>query len=201
MITVSGVTRRYGPTRALDGVDLEIAIGETLVVFGHNGSGKTTLLKILAGLLRPTSGDVLIDGRSPRAVRGRLGYLGHQTYLYPQLTVRENLHLYAKLYDVSVSKADDALARVNLAHKAGSRAETLSRGESQRASLARATLHNPDFLFVDEPFSGLDQASAEALPGILVREGRTLVVASHDVARGNAIADRIVTLERGAFVN
>lgn len=200
MIAARNLTRRFGSTRALAGVSLTIEDGETLVIFGHNGSGKTTLLKLMVGLLRPTSGEVLIDGSDPRQARARLGYLGHDLYLYPHLSVMENLLLMARLYDQGREQAEAALASVGLAAKAGSLANTLSRGEGQRVSLARATLHDPDLLVVDEPFSGLDEASATALPGVLARPGRTLVIATHDVARGEAIADRIVRLERGRVI-
>ena len=196
-ISVRRLTRRFGSTRALAGINLEIAAGEVVVAFGHNGSGKTTLLKVVAGLLRPTSGEVLVAGRAPRAVRGRLGFLGHDLYLYPHLTAMENLAFFARLYDVPAGVADRALAAVGMAHKRDALAHTLSHGEGQRVALARATLHDPDVLLVDEPFSGLDEASAAALPELLVREGRTLVVATHDVERGKAIADRIVVLDQG----
>ena len=196
-ISVRRVTRRFGSTRALAGIDLEIAAGEVLVAFGHNGSGKTTLLKVVAGLLRPTSGEVLVAGRAPRAVRGRLGFLGHDPYLYPHLTAMENLAFFARLYDVPAGVAERALAAVGMAHKRDALAQTLSRGEGQRVALARATLHDPDVLLVDEPFSGLDEAAAAALPELLAREGRTLVIATHDVERGKAMADRIVVLDQG----
>jgi len=201
VIAVRKLSRRYGSTRALSGIDLDIPAGETLVVFGHNGSGKTTLLKVMAGLLRPTSGEVLIDGAPPRAARGRLGYLGHDPYLYPHLSVGENLAFFARLYDVGPDRAETALAGVELARKNGALVHTLSYGEVRRAAVARAILHDPDVLLVDEPFSGLDETSAAALPGILRREGRTLVVATHDVDRGKAIADRIVILERGRLAS
>lgn len=197
MIVVRKLSRRYGATRALTGVSFDVPAGETMVVFGPNGSGKTTLLKAMVGLLRPTSGEVLIEGNAPRAVRGRLGYLGTELYLYPHLTVAENLALFARLYDRDAAGAARALEAVGMTHKAESLAHTLSRGEGRRVAVARATLHDPDYLLVDEPFSGLDEASATALPGILQREGRTVVIATHDVDRGKAIADRIITLERG----
>jgi heme exporter protein A len=197
VIAVRKLSRLYGATRALTAVSFEVAAGETVVLFGHNGSGKTTLLKILAGLLRPTSGEVLIAGGPPRAVRGRLGYLGHELYLYPHLSAAENLALFARLYDRDPAAAGAALAAVGMEHKAGALVHTLSRGEGRRVALARATLHDPDVLLVDEPFSGLDEASAAALPAVLRRPGRTLVVATHDVDRGRAIADRVITLERG----
>lgn len=200
MIAVRRVTRRYGTTRALSGIDLDIPTGETLVIFGHNGSGKTTLIKVIAGLLRPTSGEVLIDGETPRAARGRLGYLGNDLYLYPHLSVIENLRFFARLYDAGPERATEALDRVGMAQKRDALTQTLSRGEGQRVALARATLHDPDILLVDEPFSGLDEPSAAALPAVLQREGRTLVLATHDVERGKAIAERIIVLEEGRIL-
>jgi len=196
-ISIRRLARRFGSTRALAGINVEIAAGEVVVVFGHNGSGKTTLLKVVAGLLRPTSGEVLIAGAPPRAVRGQLGFLGHDLYLYPHLSAAENLALFARLYDAPAGAADLAINAVGMAHKRDALAHTLSRGEGQRVALARATLHDPDVLLVDEPFSGLDEPAAAALPDLLKREGRTLVVATHDVERGKAIADRIVVLDHG----
>lgn len=200
MIEVRRLTRRFGSARALSGIDLEIPTGQTVVIFGHNGSGKTTLIKLIAGLLRPTSGEVLVDGKPPRERRGRLGFLGHDLYLYPHLSVSENLLLFARLYDVGATEASAALEAADMSHKKDALVHTLSRGEGQRVALARAVLHDPDVLLVDEPFSGLDEPSAAALPAVLKREGRTLVVATHDVERGKAVADRIVTLEWGRVV-
>lgn len=200
MIAVRRLTRRFGSARALAGITLHVDRGETLVIFGHNGSGKTTLLKVMVGLLRPTSGEALIDEGPPRAARARLGYVGHDLYLYPHLSVMENLKLFARMYDATPEHAEAALASVEMSHKQDALAHTLSRGEGRRVSLARATLHDPDLLLVDEPFSGLDQSSADALPDVLRRPGRTLVVATHDVERGMAIADRIVVLDRGRIV-
>jgi heme exporter protein A len=197
VIEIRRLTRRFGSARALSGIDLDIPTGETAVIFGHNGSGKTTLIKLIAGLLRPTSGVVLVDGKPPRESRGRLGFLGHDLYLYPHLSVSENLVLFARLYDVGAAEAAEALEAVGMSYKKDALVHTLSQGEGQRVALARAVLHDPDLLLVDEPFSGLDETSAAALPAVLKREGRTLVVATHDVERGKAIADRIVVLENG----
>ena len=127
----------------------------------------------------------------------QLGFLGHDLYLYPHLSVTENLVLFARLYDVGAAQAAEALEVVGMSHKEDALVHTLSQGEGQRVALARAVLHDPDLLLVDEPFSGLDEASAAALPAVLKREGRTLVVATHDTERGKAIADRIVVLENG----
>lgn len=197
MISAENVSKRFGRIWALRDVTLEVSGGETLVVFGANGAGKTTLLRVVSGLMRPTSGTVAIDGGEPRAHRARLGYLGHDPYLYPHLSAAENLAFFARLYGLPAVQADEALERVELAAKRDWLVWTLSRGEVQRVALARAVLHDPEVLLVDEPFAGLDEASAASLPGLLKREGRTLVVATHDVERGKAIADETATLEAG----
>lgn len=197
MISAVNVSKRFGRIWALRDVTLEVSGGETLVVFGANGAGKTTLLRVVSGLMRPTSGAVAIDGGDPRAHRARIGYLGHDPYVYPHLSAAENLAFFARLYGVPAARADEALERVELAAKQDWLVWTLSRGEVQRVALARAVLHDPEVLLVDEPFAGLDEASAASLPGLLKREGRTLVVATHDVERGKAIADETATLEAG----
>jgi heme exporter protein A len=214
MITLKGVTKRYGPAVALRSVDLEVGEGEAVGLFGHNGSGKTTLLKLVAGLLRPTAGTVAVAGSPPRAVRGRIGYVGHEPYLYPYLTVEENLAFYARLYGRAGSRglggsrgSSDAraaeprlrelLAGVGMDHKREALVHGLSRGETQRVSLARALLHDPDVLLADEPFAGLDPVAAAAIPALLRRPGRTLLVASHDRDQAMGICERAVTLELG----
>src|SRR6202022_622162 len=136
VIEIRRLTRRFGAARALSGIDLDIPTGETVVIFGHNGSGKTTLIKLIAGLLRPTSGEVLVDGKPPRESRGRLGFLGHDLYLYPHLSVSENLVLFARLYDVGSAEAREALEAVGMPHKKDALVPTLSQGEGQRVALA-----------------------------------------------------------------
>lgn len=203
MIVLEGVTKRYGAAVALRSIDLEVAEGEAVGVFGHNGSGKTTLLKLMAGLLRPTAGTVTVAGSQPRAVRGRIGYVGHEPYLYPYLSVGENLAFYARLYGVPAaggSLLPELLERVGMGGKREALVHTLSRGETQRVSLARALLHDPDVLLADEPFSGLDPAAAAALPALLRRDGRTIVIASHDRGQAMAVCDRAVTLELGRIL-
>lgn len=219
MIALRGVTKRYGVAVALRNVDLEVREGEAVALFGHNGSGKTTLLKLVAGLLRPTAGTVAVAGSVPRAVRGRIGYVGHEPYLYPYLTVDENLSFYARLYGVpgpsdppgppssggrsghsggeAGARPEELLERVGMAHRRDALVHSLSRGETQRVSIARALLHDPDVLLADEPFSGLDPAAAAAIPALLQREGRTILLASHDRDQAMAVCERSVTLELG----
>jgi ABC-type multidrug transport system ATPase subunit len=192
------VTKRYGVAVALRNVDLEVHEGEAVALFGHNGSGKTTLLKLVAGLLRPTAGAITVAGSPPRSVRGRIGYVGHEPYLYPYLTVAENLAFYARLYGAPAGpRLEELLERVGMAHKREVLVHTLSRGEAQRVSIARALLHDPDVLLADEPFSGLDPAAAAAIPVLLQREGRTILLASHDREHAMAVCERAVTLELG----
>ncbi|HEX2259557.1 MAG TPA: heme ABC exporter ATP-binding protein CcmA [Actinomycetota bacterium] len=197
MIQVEGLTKRFGTVRALTGACLQIDSGETVAILGPNGSGKTTLLRLITGLLRPTEGSVLIDGAAPLAVRARIGYLGHETYLYPQLSAKENLAFYGRLYDAPESRATHLLEVVGMSTKAGTLVKALSRGEVQRVAVARALLHDPDYLLLDEPFTGLDESMAEALPTTISRPGRTTLVATHQLERAKVMAVRTVHLANG----
>lgn len=196
-LVVRGVSKRFGSALALQRVDLEIASGERVAVFGPNGAGKTTLLRLMAGLHRPDAGSVEIDGSPPRANRARIGYLGHEPHLYPHLTVRENLLFFARLYDVPVATVAGLMERASVSRKADAPVHSLSRGELQRASIAKTLLHDPDVVLADEPLTALDEESAARLPDLLLRDGRTLVVATHDRPRGEALASRTVSLDRG----
>ncbi|MGQ0680116.1 MAG: ABC transporter ATP-binding protein [Actinomycetota bacterium] len=200
MIRASGVGKRFGPVRALHGVDLEVPAGTVMAVFGANGSGKSTLLKIIAGLLRPTEGSAEIAGHPPRAMKARLGYLGHLPYLYPYLCATENLNFYADLYGVDRHKVFPMLDRLGLAGKGARQVRTFSRGEAQRLGLARAMLHNPDYLILDEPFSGLDKSTAQTLPDLFAMPGRTVILSTHDEYQGRAIAHDCLTLDAGCVV-
>lgn len=196
-LVVRGVSKRFGSTVALQSVDLEIFSGERVAVFGPNGAGKTTLLRLMAGLHRPDAGSVEIDGSPPRASRARLGYLGHEPHLYPHLTVRENLLFFARLYEVPAATVTSLMERASVSRKADARVHSLSRGELQRASIAKTLLNDPDFVLADEPFTALDEESAAGLPDLLLRDGRTLVVATHDRPRGEVLVSRTVSLDRG----
>ena len=199
----------YGPTRALDGVDVEVGDDTILVVVGPNGAGKTTLLRALSGERRPDGGRVLVDGREVRgsdpAWRGRVGLVSHRTGLYLKLTVMENLLFFAALHGLAEAGrvAGEALEAVGAAGLARIRVDALSRGLRQRVALARALLHDPDILFLDEPFAGLDPTGAAALEAML-RERRSpsrmVVLVTHDLQRGLALADRVVVLRRGRKV-
>jgi heme exporter protein A len=201
-VQVEGLSRHYGEREALDDVSLSLQEGQTLVVFGPNGAGKTTLLRVLATLLRPHAGEVRVLGsRLPGdawAVRGRIGLLGHEPLLYRELTARENLRFHARLYDVAAGRVEELLDRVGLEHRADEPLRSLSRGMVQRAAVARAVLHDPELLLLDEPRSNLDPSAVELVdPLIGAASGRTRVICSHDPGGGLAEADVVLGLRDG----
>jgi heme exporter protein A len=202
VIELEGLVRRYGEREALSDVSLSLPAGGTLVVFGPNGAGKTTLLRVLSTLLRPHSGEVtVLDRRLPRdawAVRGRVGLLGHEPLLYRELTARENLRFHARLHDLSAERVEERLAAVSLTDRAEEPLKTLSRGMVQRVAVARATLHDPELLLLDEPWANLDPAARELIePLIGASARRTRVISSHDPSGGLSEADLVLGLRAG----
>jgi heme exporter protein A len=202
VIELDGVGRAYGERAALAGVTLTLEAGRTLVVFGPNGAGKSTLLRVLATLLRPTAGTAKLFGcelpGEAWKVRGRVGLLGHEPLLYRELSARENLRYHARLHKVAPQRVEELLDAVGLSRRAGDPISTYSRGMVQRAALARAVLHDPDLLLLDEPRANLDPAAAEALEPLL--SGRTRVITSHDPTGGLAEADAALGLRDGRAV-
>jgi heme exporter protein A len=201
-VEVEGLARHYGEREALSGVSLSLAPGQTLVVFGPNGAGKTTLLRVLATLLRPHAGEVQVLGaRLPGdawAVRGRIGLLGHEPLLYRELTGRENLRFHARLHGVQPERVEQVLAEVRMEDRAEEPLRTLSRGMVQRVAVARAVLHDPELLLLDEPRSNLDPAAVELVePLIGAASGRTRVICSHDPGGGLAEANLVLGLREG----
>ena len=201
-IALDGLERRYGDRTVLDGVTLRLPEGATLALFGANGAGKTTLLRVLATLLRPHGGGVEVLGaRLPDEawrVRGRIGLLGHEPLLYPQLSARENLRLHARLHGLARTRVEEVLDAVGLAGRGDDPVDELSRGMVQRVAAARAVLHDPPLLLLDEPRAGLDPAAAEALEPLIGRSsGRTRVLVTHDIERGLAEADLALGLSGG----
>ena len=201
-IELAAASRLYGERVALDRVSLSVPEGRTLVVFGPNGAGKSTLLRILATLLRPHAGTVRVLGhelpREAHAVRGRVGFLGHEPLLYRELTGRENLRFHARLHGVAPSRIDELLAATGLEHRADEPVHTLSRGLVQRLAVCRAVLHDPPLLLLDEPRANLDPGSIELVEPLIGREsGRTRVVTSHDPLGGLAEADQVLGLRAG----
>ena len=201
-LQVEGLARHYGEREALSGVSLSLTAGQTLVVFGPNGAGKTTLLRVLATLLRPHAGDVRVLGsRLPDeawAVRGRVGLLGHEPLLYRELTARENLRFHARLHGVGDERVQELLEAVAIAERSREPLRTLSRGMVQRVAVARAVLHDPELLLLDEPHSNLDPAAIGLVaPLIGAASGRTRVICSHDPSGGLAEADVVLGLRAG----
>ena len=209
-VSAIGVRKDYGDRAVLRGIDLSVGWGEIAVLFGANGAGKTTLLRVLAGLARPDSGSVHIAGRrmgrTGGAARRLVGFAGHQTMLYNDLTCRENLDFYCKLYGVADHgrRVEQALEQLDLSDRANRRVRTLSHGMQKRLSIARAMLHEPAVLLLDEPEAGLDTASLETL-GDLLRDwaasGRSALLTTHNAEVGLAWAGRALALSRGRFAH
>jgi heme exporter protein A len=169
LLEARGLVKRFGASPVLRGIDLAVAPGQVMVLMGENGSGKTTLLRILAGIARPTSGQLFLQGEPFRssdvAPRRLIGFLSHRSHMYDELSLRENLHFAARLFGLNdeESVVSRALSLVRLADKADGRLGRMSRGMQQRAALARAFLHQPPVLLLDEPFTALDSESAEGI--------------------------------------
>jgi heme exporter protein A len=203
-----GLVRRFGLRRAVDGVTLALGPGECLALFGPNGAGKTTLLRILGGLLRPSAGTVTVAGavlgREP-AARNLVGVLSHQSMLYAPLTARENVEFSARLYGLADPRAaaERALDRMRVLERAETPVRALSRGLQQRVSVARATVHGPRLLLLDEPYTGLDEVGAAALTELLVTlraAGTVLVLVTHNLHEGLALATQVAVMRAGRFV-
>ncbi len=200
----------YGPLPAVRGVDFALAAGEFLALFGPNGAGKTTLLKILAGLVRPTRGEVRIAGEAVTggdvAWRRGIGVLSHQTYLYAGLSAAENLEFYGRLYglDRLRERVGEALEGVGLWERRGDRVRGFSRGMQQRLALARTLLHDPHVVLLDEPYTGLDPHAAAMLGGVLerLRDGaRTVVLVTHNLSQGLELASRVAIQVGGRWIS
>lgn len=209
MITATSLTKQFGPFMALKGIDLNIRPGEFVTIVGPNGAGKTTLLRILATLSRPTGGRVSIAGHDlPKGAgdaRRHIGLLSHQPLLYGDLTAEENLRFFGRLYSVPnlEKRILDLLAEVDLLHRRADRARTFSRGMQQRLAIARALMHDPDVVLLDEPFTGLDPDASDRLEELLrgLNNGsRTIVMTIHDLDRGWAMCNRALVLARGKIV-
>lgn len=206
VIRLDKVEKWFGRTSALQGVNLTVQRGEFLVFLGRNGAGKSTLLRVVARLIRPNSGRVEVCGidvlRHPEAGREKLGFVAHSSYLYRNLTAFENLQFFARLYGVSSAedRVHQVLSWVGLEKSAQRPIHGFSRGMQQRLSIARATLHDPEILLLDEPFSGLDLEASELLGGWLksfVTNGKTVLMATHDLEQGLQGARRWAFVDQG----
>ena len=207
-LQADGLTRSFGGRRAVVDVGLELDVGECLALFGPNGAGKTTLLRLLAGLLKPTAGAARINGqllRGDAAARAQVGFISHQSMLYGPLTVRENVELAARLYGVRepAVATTHALREMRVLDRAESPVRSLSRGLQQRVSIARAMVHRPRVLLLDEPYTGLDALGAATLTEMLARlrgDGATLVLVTHNIAEGLEVATQAAVMHRGRVV-
>lgn len=204
-IEASHLTKTFGTRKAVDDVTFVLPKGAFLSIFGPNGAGKTTLLNMISTLSRPSSGTLAVAGfdvkERPEEVRHRIGYISHLSMLYPDLTAEENLMFYARLYGVNDPQAriDFLLDAVGLAHRKLDTVRTFSRGMIQRASIARALVHDPEIVLLDEPYSGLDPHAVDIFDGLIekVRAGRTFVMVSHDLAKGFEMCTHVLMMARG----
>ena len=207
-IETKKLSKVFGNRKAVDNVTISVPKGAFLSIFGPNGAGKTTLLRMLSTLSRATSGTATLMGvdlkEEPDRARDHIGLISHNSMLYPDLTAEQNLMIYARLYGVVEPEARvlDLLEAVELKHRRLDVVRTFSRGMTQRLSIARALIHDPDVVFLDEPYSGLDPHAVEIFDELIERqrEGRTFVMVSHDLQKGFAMCTHALVLARGRVV-
>ncbi|MFN2595487.1 MAG: heme ABC exporter ATP-binding protein CcmA [Actinomycetota bacterium] len=207
MISIENVVVTFGRTIALDDLSLELREG-VIGLFGPNGSGKSTLLRLIAGLLKPAGGSVTIDGSKlssgDEALRGQIGYVGHSSGLYSQLTVLENLELFARLYGVDTERCTSLVHDLGLVERSSTRASELSAGYKRRAAVARTLVSDPHVLLLDEPYANLDDEAAELVTNAVRAwkgPGKTCVLATHGAKRVKAYADASIILQQGHAVS
>ena len=209
ILIARSITKSFGHDRVIRKLDLTISKGEIYVLFGSNGAGKTTLIKILSTLSQADSGEVTLFGmeteENVRKIRARIGFMSHEAFLYDDLTAWENLNFYADLYSVGKKEAriKEMLKMVGLYHRSHDKVRSFSRGMLQRLSLARAVLHDPELIFLDEPYSGLDIRAQEVLNDLIIKlnsKGKTFLIITHDIEKGFGIANRKGILSNGAIL-
>ena len=209
LITVKKLNKTFGARWALRSVSFEVSQGEIVALVGPNGAGKTTMLRIIATLGRPDDGSIYI-GKIPlaqhaNAARSSIGFVGHQTFMYDDLTAEENLTFYARLYDIAniPERVREVARRVGIEHRLPDVTRTLSRGLQQRLTIARMLLHQPAVFLLDEPYTGLDKVAADLLDQIMIdakKEGRGILFSTHDLERGLAVCDRALILSAGRLM-
>ena len=207
-IEARNLTKIFGARKAVDRVSFDLLQGSFLSIFGPNGAGKTTLLRMLSTLNRPTQGTARVMGldivEEPDRARDHVGLISHQPMLYPDLSAEENLMLYAQLYGVvdPRQRVLQLLDAVGLKHRRLDPVRTFSRGMTQRVSIARARVHDPAVVFLDEPYSGLDPHAVEIFDDLIesVRERRTFVMVSHDLRKGFDMCTHALVLAKGRVV-
>ena len=208
-IEARGLNKKFGYKTALRNVDIFLAEGDSLALFGPNGAGKSTLIQVLCCLLQPTSGSIRIAGyearRDRQALHQIIGLIGHQTFLYPHLTAYENLKFYGAMYGVARLnvRIAEVLDRVGLSDYRNDAVQNFSRGMQQRLSIGRAIIHDPMIMFLDEPFTGLDQQGRDDFIKLISQfrdQGKTVVMASHQLQLGLQLCDRAAILKSGRIV-
>ncbi|MBZ0275491.1 MAG: heme ABC exporter ATP-binding protein CcmA [Anaerolineae bacterium] len=210
LVEIRSLVKAYGVMPVLRQLDLTITKGEFVALLGPNGSGKSTLIRLLSGLSKPTGGTIHIGGwelpREAAAVRAQIGLVSHRPLLYENLSARENLTFFSRLYNIPSgtvnARIDELLARVGLARRANDLVRTFSRGMQQRLSIARALLHHPAVLLFDEPYTGLDQDASGVLDNLLTdthAEGQTIIMVTHQLDQAAKLASRVIILSRGVI--
>ena len=205
-----GIEKKFGYSFAVRNVTLQLKRGEFVVLFGSNGAGKTTFLKVAATLMRPTKGNLSVEGfdihTQAEQARRHIGFLSHNTFVYRDLSALENLKFFCRLYGIAADEDRllGILDRVELKRRANDTVRSFSRGMQQRVGIARALLHDPSVILLDEPYTGLDAKAAETLNSLLddaVTAGKTVVLTSHDLNQGLRAATRAVILDKGLVVH
>lgn len=209
ILVAKDITKSFGRFQVLNGINLTINQGDRYILYGSNGVGKTTLVKILSTILSADSGELTLFGnkivRRSKDIKAKIGFMSHEPYLYNELSALENLNFYASLYSIKDKKTrvESLLKEVGLYHRSHDRIGTFSRGMKQRLSLARAILHDPDIIFLDEPYAGLDIQAQEILNDIIVKlnqKSKTFFLITHDISKGFEIANRSGVLSKGQIV-
>ncbi|WP_445474481.1 ABC transporter ATP-binding protein [Methanococcoides methylutens] len=211
ILSLSNVSKSYGNVPVLKGIDLNIKKGEFVAILGSNGAGKTTLVKIMSTLSSPSAGVVEIGGHNvaddPASVRSMIGVISHETYLYNDLTAEENLRFFGKMYGISAENLEgrigELLEQVELSGRSDDRVATFSRGMKQRLSIARSLIHEPSILFLDEPYTGLDQHANRTFENVLQDldpKDTTRLMVTHDVTRTFQMCNRVIILDNGRIV-
>jgi len=205
-----GIEKKFGYSFAVRNVTLQLKRGEFVVLFGSNGAGKTTFLKVAATLMRPTKGNLSVEGfdihTQAEQARRHIGFLSHNTFVYRDLSALENLKFFCRLYGIAADEDRllGILDRVELKRRANDSVRSFSRGMQQRVCIARALLHDPSLILLDEPYTGLDAKAAQTLNSLLddaVAAGKTVVLTSHDLNQGLRAATRAVILDKGVVVH
>lgn len=206
-IETKELTRNYDGLRAVDGISFSVAPGEIFGFLGPNGAGKTTTIRMLTGQLIPTSGTAIVAGfdvvNERQQLKPRIGVVFDSQNLYERMSARENLIFFARLYRVRKSRVDEVLAEVGLTERAGDRVQKYSNGMKQRVLIARALLHNPEVLFLDEPTRGLDPHIARDIRSIvtnLARNGMTIFLTTHYMEEADQLSQRVAFLDQGRII-